>query len=165
MNIFKTLIFFVSILVLSRLIPHPPNFTPLIAGVVFLPFLINDRKIIVFLPAIILLISDLILGFHNHMLWTYGSFILISLLTIRIFKENLQRLLLTSFLAPSVFFVVSNFGVWFSSGIYSKDIIGLFECYILALPFYSSSLLSTLLFATAFYLVRHYIVNSKALSN
>ena len=43
MNILKGTLFFIGLFVLSRLVPHPPNFTPLIAAVIFLPFISKDK--------------------------------------------------------------------------------------------------------------------------
>ena len=147
------------LLVLSRLIPHPPNFTPLIAGAVFLPFMLKDRTlIIVGLPILCLFISDLIIGFHSLMLWTYGAFLIIGLTVLNISKLNLRTLLGLSLASPTIFYVISNFGVWLTAVTYTKDLNGLLECYFLALPFYGNSLVSTLLFSLVFFLCRHLII-------
>ena len=78
MNILKGTLFFIGLFVLSRLVPHPPNFTPLIAAVIFLPFISKD-KLGMLLPISVMFISDLIIGFHGQMFWVYGGFTLISL--------------------------------------------------------------------------------------
>ena len=78
MNILKGTLFFIGLFVLSRLVPHPPNFTPLIAAVIFLPFISKD-KLGMLLPISVMFISDLIIGFHGQMLWVYGGFTLITL--------------------------------------------------------------------------------------
>lgn len=154
MNLLKSLCFFAGILVLSRLIPHPPNFTPLIAGVVFLPFLLNDKRVVVGLPLSVLFISDLIIGFHGIMLWTYAAFTLIGLVVYRFSKFNISNLLVLAVSSPTLFYVITNFGVWINSSIYLKNISGLMECYYLAIPFYSNSLVSTVLFVLLFYTTR-----------
>ena len=159
MNLFKSLLFFIVLLVLSRLIPHPPNFTPLIAGAVFLPFMLKDRTlIIVGLPILCLFISDLIIGFHSLMLWTYGAFLIIGLTVFNISKLNLRTLLGLSLASPTIFYVISNFGVWLTAATYTKDLNGLLECYVLALPFYGNSLVSTVLFSLVFFLTRHLVI-------
>ena len=111
MNLLKSLLFFIVLLVLSRLIPHPPNFTPLIAGAVFLPFMLKNKTLIIGLPVLCLLISDLIIGFHSLMLWTYGAFLIIGLTVFNISKLNLKTLLGLSLASPTIFYIVSNFGV------------------------------------------------------
>ena len=162
MNLLKSLLFFVGLLILSRLIPHPPNFTPLLAGAVFLPFLLKDKTLIVALPLVCLFISDLIIGFHNVMLWTYGAFFIIGITVINFSKLNLKSLLGLSLAGPTFFYLITNFGVWLSSSIYAKDIYGLLECYVLALPFYGNSLFSTLLFSLLFLATRNLLLRNNS---
>ena len=157
MNLLKSLLFFIVLLVLSRLIPHPPNFTPLIAGAVFLPFMLKDKTLIISVPILCLFISDLVIGFHSLMLWTYGAFLIIGLTVFNISKLNLKTLLGLSLSSPTIFYVFSNFGVWLMSVTYTKDLNGLLECYFLALPFYGNSLVSTVLFSLIFFMTRHLI--------
>ena len=163
-EIVKSIVFFCLLLVLSRLIPHPPNFTPLIAGAIFLPFLIKDRWLIICLPILCLLISDFFLGLHSVMIWTYGSFLLIGLMASQFSSAKLTPLIGLSLTGPTLFFLITNFGVWLGSSIYSQDIQGLVQCYILALPFYASSLFATLLFANLFYFC-HKFFNKGGLPN
>ena len=162
MNLLKSLLFFVGLLVLSRLIPHPPNFTPLLAGAVFLPFLLKDKTLIVALPLVCLFISDLIIGFHNVMLWTYGAFFIIGITVINFSKLNLKSLLGLSLEGPTFFYLITNFGVWLSSSTYAKDVYGLLECYVLALPFYGNSLFSTLLFSLLFLATRNLLLRKNS---
>ena len=162
MNLLKSLLFFVGLLILSRLIPHPPNFTPLLAGAVFLPFLLKDKTLIVALPLVCLFISDLIIGFHNVMLWTYGAFFIIGITVINFSKLNLKSLLGLSLAGPTFFYLITNFGVWLSSSTYAKDVYGLLECYVLALPFYGNSLFSTLLFSLLFLATRNLVLRKNS---
>ena len=162
MNLLKSLLFFVGLLILSRLIPHPPNFTPLLAGAVFLPFLLKDKTLIVALPLVCLFISDLIIGFHNVMLWTYGAFFIIGITVINFSKLNLKSLLGLSLAGPTFFYLITNFGVWLSSSTYAKDVYGLLECYVLALPFYGNSLFSTLSFSLLFFATRNLLVRKNS---
>ena len=162
MNLLKSLLFFVGLLILSRLMPHPPNFTPLLAGAVFLPFLLKDKTLIVALPLVCLFISDLIIGFHNVMPWTYGAFFIIGITVINFSKLNLKSLLGLSLAGPTFFYLITNFGVWLSSSTYAKDVYGLLECYVLALPFYGNSLFSTLLFSLLFFATRNLLVRKNS---
>tara|TARA_Y100000590_G_scaffold70458_2_gene76969 strand:+ start:1464 stop:1910 length:447 start_codon:yes stop_codon:yes gene_type:complete len=141
------------------LIPHPPNFTPLIAGAIFLPFFLKDKWVIICLPILCLFISDYFLGFHDVMIWTYGSFFIIGLITNIFSTTKLKNLIGLSLSCPTVFFLISNFGVWLGSARYTQDFQGLIECYYLALPFYSSSLVSTILFSSLFYFCHNFFVN------
>ena len=107
MNILKGTLFFIGLFVLSRLVPHPPNFTPLIAAVIFLPFISKDKLGMV-LPISVMLISDLIIGFHGQMFWVYGGFTLISLLSYILYLPVFSRVLTLSVLNPTLFFLVTN---------------------------------------------------------
>ena len=63
-NKFFYLLFFGVILALSRIIPHPPNFTSLIALSFYIPALLGLR----FLPALLLSfgLTDIIIGFPTE---------------------------------------------------------------------------------------------------
>ena len=65
---------FISILI-SRLIPHPPNFTTAIAVAFYLPALFGLKYVLLTLTAFIL--SDLVIGIHNLLFFTWGSIIFI----------------------------------------------------------------------------------------
>ena len=66
--------FFIILGILTRLIPHPPNFTAIGAIAVFGGAYISDKKLSFIIPTIIMLISDLLLGYEIQ-LSVYVSFI------------------------------------------------------------------------------------------
>ena len=55
-----------------------------------------------------------------------------------------------SFIGALTFFIISNFGVWISGSYYDISTQGLLNCYIMAIPFFTNTLLSTLFFAVIF---------------
>jgi hypothetical protein len=116
------------------------------------------------LPIFCLLISDFLIGFHTVMIWTYSAFLLIGFIASKFTTNKLGSLLGQSLSAPTIFFFITNFGVWTGSSMYSQDINGLIQCYFLALPFYASSLLATVLFASLFYFSRIFFIH-RTLSN
>ena len=133
---------FLSILI-SRLIPHPPNFTSAIAVAFYLPALFGLKYIILSLFAFIL--SDLLLGMHNLLLFTWGSILLIGIFS-KYFKNYYFRF--TGIIGSCfIFFIISNFGVWFLTNTYSDDIAGLITCYVMGLPFLKNTLLSSIAIA------------------
>tara|TARA_B100000963_G_scaffold196130_1_gene170716 strand:- start:221 stop:718 length:498 start_codon:yes stop_codon:yes gene_type:complete len=154
MNFFKGIIFLTSILVLSRIIPHPPNFTPILAGIIFLPFIKKDLTFALMVPLVSMIISDLVIGMHGLMLWTYGSLMVLSLISFFFYQDNFKRVGILALISPMIFFILSNFGVWMNSKTYSPDMEGLIACYINAIPFYTSSALACILFASIFYLIK-----------
>ena len=127
----------------SRFIPHPPNFTSLMALSFYVPALLGIR----YLPALILsfLITDLFIGFHSVTLFTWGSVIIIGLSAKFFLTSRLSRIM-GALTGAAIFFVITNFGVW-SLGAYGYTIEGLMACYTLALPFFGNTLVSTIIFA------------------
>ena len=127
----------------SRFIPHPPNFTSLLALSFYIPAVFGIRYIPVVVFA--LFFTDLIIGFHSTMLFTSGSIILIGLIS-RYFNKSIIFRISGAFIGAVIFFLVSNFGVWLG-GSYGYDLSGFLSCYILAIPFFGYSALSTLMFS------------------
>ena len=157
MNYLKGIIFFTLLLVLSRVVPHPPNFTPILAGIIFLPFIKKDFIFSMIIPIAVMLISDFIIGMHSLMLWTYLPILILSFLAFYFYQDSFRRIINLAIFSPIIFFILSNFGVWVNSAKYSRDFYGLVECYIYAIPFYASSAISCLLFSIVFYYIRQFI--------
>ncbi len=141
-QIYICLVIFFS-LAASRFIPHPPNFTSLIALSFYVPVLLGLR----YLPVLIIsfVITDLIIGYHTGTHWTWGSVILIGLI-VPLFAKNFNTRLSGALLSASIFFLITNFGVW-CTGVYGYTFDGILTCYILAIPFFAYSLISTSLFS------------------
>jgi hypothetical protein len=127
----------------SRFIPHPPNFTSLMALSFYVPALLGIR----YLPALILsfLITDLFIGFHGATLFTWGSVSIIGL-SAKFFLTTKITRIMGALTGAAIFFVITNFGVW-TLGSYGYSIEGLISCYVLALPFFGNTLISTILFS------------------
>ena len=127
----------------SRFIPHPPNFTSLLALSFYVPAILGIR----FLPALVVsfFITDLIIGFHGVTLFTWGSIVLIGLIS-KFFMANMITRISGALIGALMFFVITNFGVW-SLGSYGYNLEGLILCYTLAIPFFGNTLISTLIFA------------------
>ena len=79
MQYFKISLGIFVALAASRFVPHPPNFTSLLALSFYIPAILGVR----FLPMLIIsfIITDLILGFHSVTLFTWGSILLIGLMS------------------------------------------------------------------------------------
>ena len=133
---------FISVII-TRIIPHPPNFTSAVAVMFYLPALFGLK--LLFVPFSAFLISDLFIGFHHLILFTWGSFILIGLIS-KYFK-NLYFRFLGITLSCFLFFILSNLGVWILTNTYNHNFSGLIDCYIMGLPFLQNSILSSLVFA------------------
>ena len=156
-NVAKKQIFpigLILILALARLIPHPPNFTPIIAVAIMSGYLFKNVNLSFVVLLITMFISDLFIGFYGNLIFVYASLLLITYIFHKFSnKINLKNLFISGFAGSLIFFIVSNFGVWFmgSPGIndiaYEKSFSGLIQCYVLAIPFFGNTFLSTLIFA------------------
>jgi hypothetical protein len=128
----------------SRFVPHPPNFTSLIALSFYVPAILGIR----YLPALIVsfIITDMIIGFHEIIFFTWGSIILIGLMS-KFLTMNSYSRIGGALLSVALFYIITNFGVW-SLGSYGYSVNGLVNCYILALPFLGNTLISTVIFSS-----------------
>ena len=138
-------IFFGILIVLSasRFIPHPPNFTSLLALSFYVPALLGLR----YLPALLIsfAITDMVIGYHTGTFFTWGSVFLIGLMA-NSFSKTLTSRLSGALIGAVIFFTITNFGVW-ASGIYGYTMAGLISCYTLAIPFFAYSVISTIVFS------------------
>ena len=132
---------FVIFAVVMRLVPHPPNFTPITALALFGATTFSNRILGTLLPIIAMAISDIYLGFYSISIWVYSSFLLISLLA-HYWKVIKSKNILISSL---IFFLVTNFGVWISG--YPLTLEGLLLCYTLAIPFLINTIIGDLFFS------------------
>ena len=91
----------------SRFIPHPWNFTSLLALSFYVPSILGLR----YVPHLIIsfAITDFIIGYHGLVMWTWGSVLLISLLTLK-FKGSIKLRLPGAILGAVIFFILTNFG-------------------------------------------------------
>tara|TARA_Y100000748_G_scaffold135019_1_gene113347 strand:+ start:557 stop:1084 length:528 start_codon:yes stop_codon:yes gene_type:complete len=133
-----------------RIVPHPPNFTPIGAIGLFAGCYITVKRFWL-VPIIGLLASDLIIGFYNpiSMFYVYFSFIISSFIGYFFLKNKNTplRLVSAALISAILFFIFSNLGVWLSGTIYSLDLSGLIACYLLAIPFFGNTLISELFYS------------------
>ena len=71
-------LYYIGIIALSRVIPHPPNFTPVIAMAIFMPYMTRDIYLAMLVPVTAMFVSDLYLGLHSFMIWNYGTIMLMN---------------------------------------------------------------------------------------
>ena len=136
----------------TRLIPHPPNFTPIIAIGLFSGTYIKNRSLAVFIPIGAMFLSDLFLGFHGTVYFVYCSLLLVTILGMLLIKKITIKNCTAAALSSSLlFFLITNFGVWLTSGYYPKNIQGILACYTMALPFLGNTLAGTLLYSSVMF--------------
>ena len=131
----------------SRLLPHPPNFTPIMAMSLLGGVYFKNKQFSVIVPLLAMIISDLVIGLHGTMIWVYSSIVVISL-SASLLKPKMMHLGFASLGSSLFFFVVTNFGVWVSSTFYPKTLIGLGACYVAGFPFLQNALVGDLMYVT-----------------
>jgi hypothetical protein len=133
--------------IFGRMVPHPANFAP-IAAVAIFGGAILPRKWALSLPLAAMVISDLIIGLHPLILFTWGSFALIALASNKFIKKVQPLTVVTASLSASVFFyIVTNFGVWLQGQLYPLTLSGLGQSYFNAIPFFRNTVLGDLVFS------------------
>jgi len=130
-----------------RLVPHPPNFSPIAAMALFSGAYLPKRALAFVAPFAALLLSDAVLGFYAGMNFVYLSFALTVLIGWAIGSRKTPLTIAAAAVASSVlFFVLTNFGMWLFSGLYPLTGAGLVACYVAATPFFQNTLAGDLLF-------------------
>ena len=151
----------ILVLALSRLIPHPPNFTPILGMAVFSGAVINKKIIAYIIPLIAMLLSDLFLGFHAGMPVIYFSLAICVL--IGTFIDS-RITIFNSFLCICggviAFFLITNLAVWYGSGMYEFSISGLMKSYLMGLPFLQNTFISSLIYGMGAFLI-YDIINKR----
>jgi hypothetical protein len=158
---YMSLFFFVAVAIIalaSRWLPHPPNFTA-ISGFFFVSGVLAARNKWFLLAAFVpLIISDALLGGYPGILFVYAGHAAVILFgwyySAAMKTQSISRKALPFFVynlsSAFIFFVLSNLGTWWSSGIYSRTAAGLIECFVMALPFFHQTAISQLIFSSIF---------------
>ena len=147
LQLFFFIFFFLTI---SRLIPHEPNFTPILS-LSILGFLFSTIlwvKVLIVLGS--MFFSDLIIGTHDFILYVYFSLIIL------IIFSNSKNYIYMIFFGPLIFFIITNFGVWLNSSYYTKNINGLIESFYMAIPFFKNTILSTFFYCILILLTKNF---------
>ena len=89
-------------------------------------------------------ITDIFIGFHSFLFFTWGSVAAIGLIS-KYFNKSITLRFAGALSGCFIFFFITNFGVWVS-GSYGYTFSGLITCFILALPFFGNTIISTIIF-------------------
>lgn len=136
----------------SRLIPHPPNFTPIAAMALFGGATFASKRMAFLVPLAGMALSDLVLGFYSITPIVYGSFALIVCLGFWLRqRKSPTRTAFAAIASALLFFIVTNFGVWAIGDLYPKTWTGLADCYVAAIPFFRNTLVSGLFYSAALF--------------
>lgn len=142
----------IAFAVLSRLIPHPPNFAAVGAVGLFAGASLGNRWLSLSIPLLSMLLSDLVIGLH----WMcFVIYVAMALYVIAGWwaghQVDAKRLLIASLAGSIGFFIVTNFACWIS--MYERSWSGLASCYVAAIPFFQNTLASDLVYGTSLFAV------------
>jgi hypothetical protein len=137
----------------ARLLPHPPNFTPIGALALFGGACLADARLALLMTGGALLLSDLVIGPHDQMAAVYAAFALVVVLGRWVLRRRRSgpRVAGAAVVASILFFLVSNFGVWLGGALYPRTLEGLAACYVAAIPFFGATLLGDVVYAAALF--------------
>ncbi|MGN6849056.1 MAG: DUF6580 family putative transport protein [Sphingomicrobium sp.] len=130
-----------------RLVPHPPNFSPIDAMALFSGAFLSRRALAFTAPLGAMLLSDAFLGFYSGVWVTYigiAAVVLIGWVALQ--RRSALRIGLAAIASSAVFFLISNFGTWALSGMYAHDLVGLGACYVAAIPFFQNTVAGDLFY-------------------
>lgn len=135
----------------TRLLPHPANFAAVGAVALFSGTYLN-KKYALWLPLAVMVISDMIIGFHNLIFFTWGSFVLMGLIGLWVRKnKNVPNIIFGTITGSLAFFFITNFAVWAFTPFYAKTVQGLLQCFIMALPFFRNSIAGDIFYVGVLY--------------
>ncbi len=177
----RTVLLTIAVVAAFRVVPHWPNFTPVMAIALVGGALAADRLRALLVPIAAMVLSDVALGLmfgsdyaiHATQPWVYGSVVAITMAGYAMRSWKTPALVLGGGTASAVgFFIVTNFAVWLQGGFYPQTLEGLAACYAAGLAFYRDSgnfllngVVSTWLFATVILLAPAALRSKNAVSH
>ena len=156
MNIrFSVLTAMILFAAFNRVIPHMQNFSPLGAMGLFGAAYFTKRWQAFLVPVMATWLSDLFINnviygqyyhgfvwFYEGFYWQYGSYLLITLVGLFIFKRiSVQRVAAGAVCSTVLFFLISNIGCWVGNNSYPQTFNGLMACYAAGIPFIKGTIL------------------------
>ncbi|MFZ6035370.1 MAG: DUF6580 family putative transport protein [Patescibacteria group bacterium] len=136
--------------VVARILPHAPNFAPIGGLALFTGYHLKNKTSWI-IPLAAMLLSDYIIGFHSTMPYVYTSFFIIFMIGRILKKINPVSLASTSLLSSTLFFLITNYGVWATGTMYSKNLNGLVQSYIMGLPYFGNTVVGDFFYSLSFF--------------
>ena len=151
----------ILILSFSRIIPHPSNFTPILAVGIFSGFYFRQFFLSLLIVILSMFLGDLYLGFHDTMFFTYISLAVAVGLGLLIKNFKFLEILFAGIASSVCFFAITNFGAFLTLEMYEKSFSGLLQSYVMAIPFFHNTLISTFLYLFLLKLLFDFVVKKK----
>lgn len=143
-----TLIAIIFAIAIFRVLPHPPNVSPVAAMALFGGAYLSDKRMAFIVPFAALLLSDLFIGLHNTMVFVYAGFAATVLMGFWLRKhKTISHIAAATIASTLVFFLLTNLGAWMTSGLYASNTAGLMQAYVAGIPFLQNSMLGNVFFS------------------
>ena len=138
---------------LTRLLPHPANFTAVGAVALFGGSMLASRRLALLIPLLILLVTDLVLGFHVSMLPVYACFALTVWIGTRLPQRPGPLSIAGGAISASIlFFLVTNLPFWYADlSLYPLTWQGALQSYAAALPFFGNQIAGDLVYSAVLF--------------
>lgn len=144
-----TLLLITSAAILSRFLPHPPNFTALNAVCLFGAYTFGSLSFTLTSLFLTLFFSDCLIGFYSTLFSVYTSFGLIALMGYYFsLRYSIRGLIIATPLASLLFYLITNFTSWLNNPMYPKTLTGLGLSYFAGLPFLGFQFAGDLFYVT-----------------
>jgi hypothetical protein len=126
---------------LARLLPHPWNFTPMVALGLYGGAKSKKLQTGVVITLLALFLSDALMGFYRGMWYVYAAF-LVPVLVGRLIRrhEGIAAIAAGGLFSSLSFFGITNFMVWATGTLYPHTASGLAACFAAGIPFYRNQL-------------------------
>ena len=132
----------------TRILPHPWNFTPVGAVALFAGAHLRSRRRAYVVPLAAMLMSDLVIGLHPLMPVVYACFALtVGIGGVLRGRRTLLPIAGATLASSVLFFVVTNLAVWAVGGWYPLNLSGLLACYVAGIPYFRNTLLGDALYS------------------
>ncbi len=164
--------------ILMRILPHPPNVSPMNAICLFSGMVLGLRFLAFIVPIAMLYFSDLLINntigrafietdssvilWTDFMYWTYASYLLIIVFSAFLMRRALAKhVVLGALFSGLLFFLITNFGTWVAYDFYPKNAAGLLLAYESAIPFLRVSIIGDVVFALLLYFAYNFVLVGK----
>ena len=143
----------VVLAIITRLIPHPFNFTAIGALALFSGSVITNKRLAFLVPVAAMLVTDAILGFHASMVPVYVCFVATVWIGMKMIRDiNVLSVPAASITSSILFFLVTNLPFWYIDiSLYPLTWQGTIESYTAALPFFGNQIAGDIFYSTVLF--------------
>ncbi len=163
--------------VISRFLPHPPNFTAIAAVSLFAGAVLASKWLAFILPLGVMYLSDFVINntvsrpffpdregmifWADYMVWVYlgiAATVLIGMFFLK--KRSPLKLIGAGIGSGLIFWLLSNFGILIQPGGYPETMSGAMACYSAAVPFLRNALMGDIIFVLLIFGIWDYVTKS-----